>query len=524
MRRSRENQVKSPWITILHAVSVLGATFGVGVSGGCNDQPVDFPPCINDTCPDVAENDTSADLSGDVTATRSLNFYVTTADGDVLKDNVTTTKISSSADMYPADEGVQVDVVVQTVNVPAGSLVEVLVNNKVVGTPVAIVGDTATVSKITIPCATVPVSITARATLTNAAADVVLGPGKSIDIACGGACTAAVDPKSIQDCFTSDVDPATPSFQANFTVTTTTPECSHAFITVVDTAGKAAESEHVSLGGGTSASVRVTLAPDATGLINAKATIGAAVEDKNPTAHATGHSPDQIVKVTTEAPQINVTNKPVNGQLTRTDDKDQDPTNGIQYDLIGTVTTLTTQDKGPIEVFVDGISVGTVAVQIDGTFNLELAFKENKAYSIKIAAVNGCGLSSSINFSYAVFVTKATLLLTSPADNSTLFAKDDGDPATTTIYDATFIVDTTTLTADSEVAVFCRKAGAGIAFPASPVGTITVTDAAVAQLAIAVTLDVDVYGQSVVCIARDNAPNLAQSPEVNYKIALPPPV
>ena len=508
--------ISSPWSVrfVLGLALVLGAA-------ACNDDvlvpgPVAVTVCAGDACAaDVAQGDVSVGSDADAKVQRSINFHVETAKGNLLEGTTTSASIGLPDDKYP-DLGVQVDVVVATVNVPDGSSVRLLVNGKDSGATATVAAGVARLDKVTLPCTAAPLVLTVSAAVSGEANAEV---GKTLVLDCGTACTAAIEPPPA--CLIADGDPATPGFQYTVIVKTSTPDCSHAYVTFVDAEGKAGQSAKVVLGGAASAPVTVTLSANEKGLIGAIALVTAVVEDQAHPERPAGQSAEESLTLTTEPPTISVA-QPLPGQITLGDDTDP-LADGVQLPLVGTVTTMTPADVGQVAWSINGVPTGQATPKVDDSFTFPLSFAQTSTYSVKITATNSCGLTSSKTLAYSVFTSKANLLIQDPAPGQVLLAKNDGDPTTPTIYEAAVLLSLQQATLDSEISIYCKKAGSGSGFAAEAVGKATVGDINATTLAVQVTLDVDVLGNDVVCFAKDNAPNTGQSTEVAFKIGLPTP-
>lgn len=483
------------------------------------DTPVPPPPCRGDACPaDVSAADTQ-DTAGDVapdTTPASLTFSLDTKTGNVLVGTTDSAVLQFSDDKYPDVAGTQVDVVIATTGLADNTQVQVAIDNTVVGSAV-ISNNAARINKVTIGCSSVPKSIVVSA---QPSAGAPIQVAKSVQLDCSeNACTATLaDPPP---CLTDDVDPGTPGFQATFTVKTTTPDCTDAYITLIDADGKPGETARVSLSG-SSAAIKVTLASNDKGLVSAKAKLVAHVIDNSQPGRDSVASPEKVVTITTEVPVITVT-QPLPGQLTLKDDADP-ATPGIQATLVGTATTMTTADIGQIQLFIDGTATAVTTLLVDNTFQFALSFPESKTYSVKIVATNACGLQGETKpLPYSVFAGQAGLVIQSPTANQVLLAKDDGDPKSTTLYETQVVLALQAPTANSEVSVFCKKAGPGATYGNTASGTAVITDASAPTVAVPVSLDVELLGTDVICFAKDNAPNSTQTLEVQFKIGLPAP-
>jgi len=478
--------------------------------------PQDVLACSGDACAgDIATAD--ADGGADVPVQRSLNFYVETAKGNLLEGTTTSGALGIGHDKYPGtgDKGVQIDVVVNATNVPDGTPVGVLVNGKDSGVSSAIVSGKAVLPKVTLPCTGAPVVLTVSAAVVGEAK---VEAGKTLVLDCGVACVATLEPPPA--CLIADGNASLAGFQYTFIVKTTTTDCTHAYLTYVDAEGKPQQSEKIALAGA-SAPIEITLSASASNLIGKIATVTAHVEDQSQPDRLAGQSAELPVILTTEKPAIAIAQPAlIPGQITQNDDIDL-IADGVQVLLVGTATTMTPADIGKIKVSVNGAPVGDVTQKVDGSFQLPLSFTKTDTYAVKVTATNGCGLSNTITVSYSVFVTTAKLKILDPAPDQVLLAKDDGVPTTDTVYDAAFLVSLQQVTQDSEISVYCKKAGSN--YLPDPVGHATVIDATAATLAVPVTLDIDVLGNDVVCYAIDNAPNPSNKAEVAFKVGLPPP-
>lgn len=508
--------ISSPW----SARFVLGLALIAGAVA-CNDDvlvpgPVDVTACVGDACgADLAEGDIVAGADADAKVQRSVNFHVETAKGNLLEGTTTSASIGLPDDKYP-DLGVQIDVVVTALNVPDGTTVSLLINGKDSGVTATLAAGVARLDKVSLPCTAAPLVLTVSAAVSG---EGNVEAGKTLVLDCGAACTAAIEPPPA--CLIADGDPGTPGFQYTVIVKTSTPDCTHAYVTVVDAEGKSSQSAKIALGGAASAPVTVTLSANEKGLIGAIALVTAVVEDQAHPDRPSGQSAEESLTLTTEAPIISIA-QPLPGQITLGDDTDP-LADGVQLPMVGTVTTMTPADVGQVKLLVNGVPTGQATPKVDNSFTFPLSFAQTATYSVKISATNSCGLSSSKTVPYSVFTSKATVLIQDPASGQVLLAKNDGDPTTPTIYEAAVLLSLQQPTLDSEISIYCKKASAGSGFAAEAVGKATVGDINATTLAVPVTLDVDVLGNDVVCYAQDNAPNSAKSAEVAFKIGLPTP-
>jgi hypothetical protein len=497
------------WLTTLWAL-VVGCCLVVG----CSDEVPVTHPCVGDACPPVDAGQTvdgNVGNDAEVTCTPVISFYVETKSGNVLQDATTFAKISVTDDLDSDTPGTQVNVVLSTVCLADGSALEVSLDGVAVGTA-TVAGNAARLDKVTIGCSTVQKSLVVSGGGAQA--------GKAIQLDCAAnACKAALVAPA--GCLTTDADPQTPGFQANFTVTTETPDCTDAYIAFTDADGKTGESKKVSLAGGSSVSIAVTLASSDAGLDGKQASVQAFVVDTGNVGRDSQPSDKLTVKLQTEAPVATIS-QPAAGKLTLKDDANPNQP-GIQFTLVGQVSTLTTADTDAIELSVDSTPVAKTTLLVDGTFQFNVDLLTTGAHTIKVSATNGCGLKGDKSQVYLAFVDKASLSITTPTAGAVLPAIADGNPATEFAYETTATVALQNPTKDSTISLYCRKDGAGSTFGANPVGQAVVADPNVLSIDVPVTLDTALLGAKVVCRAQDDAPNSATSADVAFVAALPAP-
>lgn len=492
-------------------------TFAVG----CSDQRVSGPPtwdgCTGDAC--LPGDVTDTDLAGDATDTTpapTIALSIETGKGMALEGSVSSVVLTFEDDKYPGLDaiGVQVDVIATTTNVPDGTMVELLVDGKKSGLSAPVASNEARFLKLDVPCQDA-LSVGVRVTVGEVAAE----EAKSIGLVCANGCKAALQLEP--GCLTVDDDPVMPGFQASFVVTTETPDCTHAYIGYLDADGNVGQSAKVALFQGQSAPIQVTLAAEATGLVAQTVELVANVIDESQPQRPAGQSAKATLTLTTEAPVIDIS-QPTPGQLTLADDTNPAQP-GIQADLVGTATTMTPFDANAIALSIDGTQVAAATLQIDGAFTFPLSFDTTKTYSVSITATNGCGLKSTKDVAYSVFTGQSAIVIQDPAPGQTLLAKNDQDLATPSLYDTSVVVGLQQGAANSKISVFCRKFGEGFPYGNDPVGSVVYTDTQASTVTIPVSLDFDLMGSHVTCLAKDDAPNPSASPEVSFVLALPPP-
>ncbi len=514
---------------MIHAIDARSATLRVllalvvATAVGCStgDQATPGPAGY-----DVTDGSGNGDIDGgtdsaggdtggvDAKPAVTLDFTLTvsSANGPVeALQGASSVILSLSQDLYPgtADSGFQGDVKVTSTGLADGTKVNVTVGGVSAG-EVTLQGGTATLQKVTIKCATVAQELAVSAP----GADTVT---KGALVNCGNACTATLSQPPT--CITQDADPVKAGFQVAVEVSTTTPDCTHAYVKYTDAEGSQAESVKVPLSGG-KATVVFTASNKDSGLANATAQVQAVVEDQAHVDRPEGTSAQATLKLTTDAPVVALL-QPTALTLTLADDANGNAADGIQVNLVGTATSM--QPLDPITILVDGVDGGASNIAADGTsFQKTLTFKTTGTYKVSVSAKNSCGLSGSAEKSFGVFADKSALAISKPAAGAILLAKDDGDAKTPNIYETTMEVTTSGAPAGTTVSVFCRANQVGATFGANPVGKAVLPSGA-AGVAVAVALDVSVLTSNIVCRASDDGPNASQSSEVGFTAALPAP-
>ncbi len=504
-------------VRLPRAALIAAAAFAMfGLSAcGTGDSQVVGPPSA-----DAGPTDTNPDIKTDPDGGKqqgTISFHIETKGGKQLVGNVNLVNLAPEEDKYtgpgPDEKGFQIDVNVQTTNIANGTQVTIKIDGKAAGTG-TVQDNGAKISKVTLPCSDsgTPKTISAEVAGVDPA-------NKRFNLSCGDACNAQLVAPT--GCLTTDADPGTAGFQASFKVKTSTPSCTHAYIEVLkDTAGaKQDKGQEVALQNG-EANIVVTLSGTDTGHIAATAQVKAHVIDKNFTERPAGESKAIDVTITTEKPVIQVAT-PSEGKLTLGDDADK-AKSGLQVELKGSVTTLTVSDKDKIAVDIDGVAVAKTTPDTKGVFSVNLEFKASKTYKVSIRAENSCGLSSVKEITYQVFTDQAILNITEPKGKAVLLANDDDNKSTARVYETQFAVAFSKAAAGSTIGVYCRANQVGSSFGTKPVGTALVTQGA-KGVSVNVSLSIDDYGNEMVCVARDDGANQAESPPVAFTVGLPAP-
>ncbi|MCO4761246.1 MAG: hypothetical protein KC502_07065 [Myxococcales bacterium] len=492
------------------AILIVALAAGCSTSDSATPGPDGFADSIIDTNDGgiVDTDGTDAGPGVDTQNQAQVDFHLKLKTDEVLKGSDSVI-LPTTQDTEP-DEGFQADVVVTGTNLAEGTEITVTVAGKAAGSGTLSQGSV-TITKVTIPCSAVASSIVVS---------VANGPSKtkSALVNCSNACTASLTKPA--DCHTTDADPNKDGFQVALEVETTTPDCSHAYIKFTGTDGTASESDKVALSGQSKVTVVVTLAANATGLSNASAQVQAIVEDQAFPERPKGTSLEHTVKLTTEAPVLQIL-QPSAATVTLADDANGNPVDGIQLNIVGTASTM--QPLEPVEVTVNGVDAGKANIGADGnSFKTTLTFDKSQAYKIEVKGTNSCGLSGATDKTITAFVDQTALVISQPTPNAVLLAKNDGDTKTPATYETNVIVNVAKGTPGDTVSVFCRTNAVGSAFEKTPVGTATYP-AGASGVSVLAALDTDVLGTAIVCRASIDGANPASSPEIAFVVGLPAP-
>ncbi|MFT5431524.1 MAG: hypothetical protein ACI9OJ_002221, partial [Myxococcota bacterium] len=211
-------------------------------------------------------------------------------------------------------------------------------------------------------------------------------------------------------------------------------------------------------------------------------------------------------------------------------DADQDPENGIQLSVAGTVTGLAPNDTDSIEVTSsDGQSVKVTPSGASAPYawKAELTFDGNLAdASVSATATDACGNSETITVDNLTIVTgQATLQIITPGAGAKLWAIDDKDSGTPFNYETDVLVETSDLSVPTTLSVQCGENVAGGA-PKAVVGSLEVTEANVSgdgtyQIEIAINTSGGKTAWS--CNVTDSSINSSVSTAINITVALPAP-
>lgn len=500
--------------------------FAIGCS--TNDTPGD-PPWVaaykadGYTDPDVygGGSDSSSSSSGgdtDIVVAPTVSFYIETKSGKNLQGVADQVTLSLDEDKYdgPADPKFQLDVIAQTTDAEGGT-VTVKVDGKLAGSG-TVSGNTAKIAKVTIECASNAQLIEVEVTAGGKTAK----QQKKVKLECG-LCDAQIL-KPAASCLTVDADPNTVGFQQSFKVTSTSLTCNEAAVALVKGIGTpAAETAYVKLtqvGQLMEATIVVTIAGKDSGWVGQTATVKAKVRNTDEPGQTEGESLPLDVKVTTEAPAITIVT-PTADKLTLADDTD-DGVAGVQLKLKGTVTTVTLNDTDKIRLLIDGKETLKTTADAQQSFEFDLSFDQTKTYKVAVEATNECGLTSTKEVTFQVFVDKAQLTITDPAAKAVLLAKDDQDKKTELVYETDFVIGFKEAQVGSTIGVYCQANVADPTFAGAAVGS-TVVTANVVGASVPVAIDVAAIGTDIVCIARDDGANQAESAIVQLTVALPAP-
>ena len=458
--------------------------------------PVDVPKEVVELIAEVE------DVPEDVPAPPVLEFCVMTAVGCL--ESVQLDLDLEQHDLNVETPGLQVKVQVHVENVPMSTPIEFWLDDLNVETK-GIASSDFDFDEITLSHALAPGCHEM---------EVRIPPPYSVSeqkLACAdtGSCGISLTPSN-ELCLAEDADPALAGFQAQFTVSSEGSDCDVAWFDgdVVATGDMAIEEGQ--------AVVTVTMVESNDEQFCTGLEVVAHVSDSTAPEREVTVSATYVVD--TGGPALSLVS-PVAGTVNLTDDEDGDPENGLQLNVLGTVSGLGALDV--LELWVNGELTDT-AIAGEGQFTFgNVTFHETGLYALEVRTVDCCGNEDSDQVEVIAILGLADLTILSPMDAAVLLAANDEVPASTTIYDTEFLIQAPALESGDELDVQCRMSQVGSMW--EPAGSYVV-DEAVADGIYTVDVDLDVVkvGNKSVCRALYVKESTAVSPLVNITIALPP--
>lgn len=332
-----------------------------------------------------------------------------------------------------------------------------------------------------------------------------------------GTCGIEILPKTSQ-CLLTDRDPDTPGVQAAFIVSNPDKSCDQAKLTVTMPGGQPV-SKQVALDQNGQARFILTISND--DVVNDfKVNITAEVLD---TTDATRNSAplDLVYTVDTQDPVVSITD-PQKTVLTPADDTDNDPSNGLNITVDGTVQGANGQ---PVALKINDQDYATSALTGD-KFSFDTVFSQDGAYTLEVIARDTCGREGTATKDVSVHITPSVYVINSPNQGEVLLAKDDTDPSTPLVYDMNFEVGWEgTLNVPVQLMVYCQNATIGsppaLIGQSDPITTVPEDGKIVISN---VGLEEDALGNEVQCYVMDNAPNPGSSSPVKFTLGIPGPL
>lgn len=447
-----------------------------------------------------------------------LQMVFKTATGDKGLDVDTVDLVlADEPSAYTTTPGFQMDITVTTQHLEDGADVRLSVAGSLVATVKAVVDagtglGTATFLAVILTHNPTGYEIKAEATNGQNLDGLVLKTVK-VDI---GTCGVALTPTN-QLCLLADADPATPGLQVNFIVSNPDRTCTTATVTVTAD-GVTTTSPPAALDAGGAATIPVTVLDRTDGVDGVTVQISAEVSDQASAARTAGTNPlDYVLDLVDPVVTVTSPEKTVLGLL---EDKDRDLSNGLDFDTAG--TAVGTRPGSPLDVTLGGEPAGAPVPDANGLWQVkDLSVSENLVYTVVAVGHDTCGRTGRGERSFQAAVTQATLSILSPAAGAVLLAKDDGNPATTQIYETSLGVQGDQVLAGTTLTALCRENRPSMTEIA--VGSLTVdTPAANGVYAIPVALPTTLTSR-VSCRVVDNAANPSESGRVAFVVALPAP-
>jgi hypothetical protein len=215
---------------------------------------------------------------------------------------------------------------------------------------------------------------------------------------------------------------------------------------------------------------------------------------------------------------------PALGPITMAADENNDPSDGLQISVSGSVTGTGGDGTELLELFADGVSIATTSPD-GGSFTFSGAtVSGDGAVELSVSVTDTCGLAGTAAITVDIFANTPALVIQSPANGTTLKALADEVPGTTDVFDGTFKVAAADATDGSVLVVECRAAGSAGVF--EPVGSTTIDADALPEggvFSVAVALSVATLSHDAECRASISGPNPTESALVTLVIGVPGP-
>ncbi len=388
---------------------------------------------------DEVDTDTAEETEADVAPNNTLEFWFVGRGGELGRgfDDVTLLP-EDEPEAYVPSAGFQIDVRLETTGVNNGEEVTFYVGDFIVGTAEVIVEDdigAAAFAELMLPDSGTFVvrveTIAANGDALVASKTVTIEPGRCVIQA-----ALVVGPEG---CVELDPDAVQPPFQA-------------AIVQVTRVEGPCDRvSGTAQIGNST-----VTLAQqpfDADGVarliipMDPSTTFVGDIEVDVTALHPTDSVQDQTISVSARfdgraslaswvEPAADVT------QITVADDLDLEPSNGVDI-MLRIAVDATPSDVTSATLTVDGNEVGTGEATGDGEIDFGVfTFLPDFVGTVELSVVttDTCGNTSTFMRKLAVDTTTTTIAIVAPSDDTVLLAADDGDAATPTIYETSFVV------------------------------------------------------------------------------------
>lgn len=447
------------------------------------------------------EDSTELDILPDETTPPEplVTWCVRTATGCLAEDplNLTLTQ----HDIEAAHPGLQVYVEVSTENVPVGTQCQLFLDGTEVDSLLLATSDfrfsNMNVSHALTPCHELTLSIDGLPAMNR------------VLCADTGGCAPNLSPDLLA-CQSQDMDPETPGFQLQFTVSTSAPGCDIAWID-----GDVVATPQAPLVEG-KASFLVTMDEGDSPYFCLEKHVVAHAWDSAATDREETDS--AIVTLDDAAPVVAITH-PAGSVLNLLNDENQNPDDGLQVTLEGTVTGANAADA--VSLLLDGEVLETTTVG-GGTFSFPVTLSQTASYDFRVQTQDCCGnLGEDHRVLLGIlFDTDARILY--PGDGATWLAKDNGPAGTSRTYDGLFQVLAPVAQVGQTLQVQCRRAETGSIWRL--VGSLlisSVTEVGVQD--VPVSLDTVLLTRSMVCRARYGSNPPVVTPEINLTVALPPP-
>ncbi len=497
------------WVVIGFAVSSFAACAGSELEQAIADDTSVDPDTEIDTSVDPDTDTNEPPLES------TIEYWFVTDAGDKCKGVATCSLVPSDEPAaYEGTPGFQIDIDTEMTGVNAGANVELRVDGSVVAQGVATDGGggltTVRFTSVTMPVSSAPLVVTT--TVTDANGDPI-SHTKDIDTNFE-ACGVVINAPTANGCGSLSVQNGEIGIEVTVAVTGDCDEVS------IESVFNGTNVDDVSVDDDGDAVAFIVLG-DENDAVDGEVEL--TVTAIHPSVSSLNGAGTATITVDNVAPTVGISD-PTDGQtLGAADDTNNDPTDGIQFDVLGT-SDLSSDDANSISLFRDGDSLGTSTPAANGEFAFGgVTFTDDGEATLLARATDSCGNIAEETITVTIAATPATFLLVAPT-GGVLLAKDDADDTTSTTYETDFTVGAPDAADGAVITVQCSPDQDPPAWVAVGSTTVDATNPpANGEYVIGTAIDTTTLGSDVICRAIIDLPTMSSTGSVNLTLAIPAP-